>query len=138
MPFYEIVYETGRMSVACYETDDEAYRAIGEQHRRAMNGEAAGPIGGPAERVAAVYKYDEHPDEYNADQTMSADVFKKEIEKRIDAVKDKNGVVAIDQFVFEVRGIAHPMVDDIDTPFASRYRAKEAKQLDLSKLGEVA
>lgn len=136
--FYEIVYETGRMSVASYESDEEAMLAIGEQHRRAMNGEAAGPIGGPAERIAAVYVYDKHPDDYNADQTMSADVFKKELAARVDAVKDENDVVSIDQFVFEVRGIAHPMVDEIDKPFASRYRAKEARQLDLSKLGEAA
>lgn len=134
MPFYEIVYETGRLSVAQYGDDEEALSAIGEQHRRAKNGEAGGPIGGPAERIRAVYVYDKHPDEYNYDQTMSADVFKKELAARVDAVADENGVVSIDQFVFEVRGIVHPMVDSIDTPFASRYRMKESKQLDLSSL----
>jgi hypothetical protein len=126
------------MSVAEYADDAEAMSAIGEQHRRAMNGEAAGPIGGPAERIAAVYVYDEHPDNYNADQTMSADVFKKELLARVDAVKDKNDVVSVDQFVFEVRGIAHPMVDEMKKPFDSRYRAKATKELDISKLGEAA
>ena len=131
--FYETVYETGRMSVACYENDEEAQRAIGEHNRRAMNGEAGGPLGQPAERIAAVYVYDEHPNEYNADQTVSADVASSEVESLIKATKDKNGVISLDQLSLAVRGLSHPMVTDGDT-FDSFFKMKEKKKLNLSFL----
>jgi hypothetical protein len=114
MPFYETVYETGRMSVAEYQDDDEAKSAIGEHHRRAVMGEVGGPIGQPAERIVAVFVYGEHPNEYNPDQTMSADVLEKELAALVKKVKDKNGVVAVDQFVTEVRDLTYPMVPTDD------------------------
>ena len=131
--YYETVYETGRMSVACYEDDAEAKSAIEAHHRRALNGEPGGPLGQPAERIAAVYVYDEHPNEYNPDQTLSADVASKEVEALIRATKDKNGVVSIDQLALDVRGLSHPMVTDGDT-FDSFFKMKEKKKLDLGFL----
>lgn len=139
MPFYEIAYETGRMSVANYADDDEAKRAIGEHNRRAVNGEAGGPIGHPAERIAAVYVYeDRHPDEFNADQTMSADVFEKEVLALIKERKDKNGVVSIQDMALETRGLSHPMIADADkkAPFESAYKLKEDRKLALDFLKE--
>ena len=95
MPFYETVYETGRVSVACYADDAEAQSAIGEHDRRARAGEIGGPVGQPAERIAAVYVYNEHPDDYG--KTVSMDVAKKEVEAVIKAVADENGVVDMEQ-----------------------------------------
>ena len=135
--FYETVFETGRVSVAMYESEAEAKSAIGEQHRRAMNGESAGPLGGPAERIAAVYIYDEHPNNFNVEQTMSADVMEKELSSLVKAMKDDNGVVAIDQLTLGVRGLSHPMVDTLEKPFDSRFKMKESKKLDLSFLEGV-
>ena len=132
MPFYETVYETGRMSVACYEDDDEAKAAIAAHHERAVTGQPGGPLGAPAERIAAVYVYDKHPNEYNADQTLSADVAEKEVKELIAAAKDENGVITTDQLAIAVRGLSHPMgaVDG----FNSRFRMKETKKLNMNFL----
>lgn len=133
MPFYETVYETGRMSVACYEDDEEAKRAIGEHHGRAVSGQPGGPLGQPAERIAAVYVYDRHPNEYNPDQTMSGDVAEKEVGALIKKMKDENGVVSIDHLTLAVRDLTHPMTTG-RAGFDSFYKAKETKKLDLSFL----
>ena len=130
MPYYEVVYETGRMSVANYEDDAEAQKALGEHNSRAMKGEAGGPIGQPAERVAAVYVYDSHPNDYNDEQTMSADVASKTVSELINETKDKNGVINLDALAVGVRGISHPMSDA--EGFESRYKMKEKKKLALN------
>jgi hypothetical protein len=133
--FYETVYETGKMSVASYEDDAEAQRAIEDHHRRALNGESGGPLGQPAERIRAVYVYDEHPNEFNVEQTFSAEVAGKEMDRLIKEVKDKNGVVAIDELATRVRDLSHPMVDvQSGEPFQSYYKMKEKKQLNLNFL----
>lgn len=65
--YYEIIYETGEHSVACYQDDEEAARALSEHHRRAMNGEKfqtrdpQDTPAGPATRIKRVIKYSEHP-----------------------------------------------------------------------------
>ena len=145
--FYEITYETGRVSVAEYATEDEAKSALAEQHRRATNGEPGGPVathpaglaGEPnwaAERIAKVRVYDKHPNEYNPDQTMSAEVLKKALDDMIDSGKDENGVVALDQFVLAVRGLSHPM-QGREHSFDSVFRMEEKKELNLAFLGGV-
>lgn len=133
VPYYEIVYETGRMSVACYENDDEAKEGIGAHHARAVRGEAGGPLGQPAERIAAVYVYEKHPDNFNADQTMSADVLNKELSNLVKDSADENGVVNVDQLVLGVRGLTHPMTDKV-SGFDSRYKTKETKKMTLAFL----
>lgn len=133
MPFYEIVYETGRMSVAEYADDEEAKSAIGAHDARARAGDVGGPVGQPAERIANVYVYDKHPDDFG--KTVSADVAKKELDAVLKAVADENGVVDMEELAYAVRSAGHPMVDSLSKPFESRYRAKESKQLDLSFLG---
>lgn len=134
MAWYEIIYETGRTSVAFYDDDDEANRAVGEQHRRAVAGEPGGPLGVPAERVKAVFVYDKHPNEYNPDQTMTADVAKKELASLVDSSQDENGVVAIDQLALGVAGLSHPMVVS-KKPFESNFKMKEARTLTLKLEG---
>lgn len=136
MPFYETVYETGRMSVAEYADDDEAKLALKAHHDRAINGQPGGPIGQPAERVAAVFIYPKHPDAFNAAQSASADVLKDEVNELINKMKDENGVVSIDLFAMEVRGLSHPMADERKASFDSFYKMKEAKKLNLAFLSE--
>jgi hypothetical protein len=135
MPFYEIVYETGNVSVAEYADDAEALAAAGAQDQRAREGGAAGPQGGPAERVAKLYKYDQHPNEYNPDQTASAEVVEKEISELIKATKDKNGVVNIDQLALEVRGLSHPMTSK-EHAHDSQFKMKEKGVLTLEGGGK--
>ena len=133
--FAEIVYETGRMSVACYEDEAEMQAALKAHNDRAKVGEAGGPVGAPAERIAAVYVYDQHPDNYNNQQTMSADVLEKEVGALVKAAADENGVVAIDQLVLGVRGLSHPFKDDADREgFDSFYKMKEDKKVPLTFL----
>jgi hypothetical protein len=131
VPFYEIMFETGRSSVAFYEDDAEAERAIGEHHRRAVNGEAGGPIGAPAERVAKVRVFAKHPNEYNAAQTMSGDVMEKEVSNLIKASVDENGVLSVDQLALQVRGLSHPMVIGKENTFDSNYLMKPDREMKL-------
>jgi len=135
MPFYEIVYETGNVSVAEYADDAEALEGAGAQDKKAREGGQAGPQGGPAERVAKIYKYAEHPDNYNTEQTASADVLQKEVSELIKALADKNGVVSIDQLTLEVRGLTHPMTTK-ESPFDSQFKMKEDAVLTLDDGGK--
>jgi hypothetical protein len=134
VPFYEVTFETGRSSVACYEDDAEAKRALAEHHRRAVHGEVGGPIGGPAERIAKVRVYKEHPNEFNAAQTMSADVVEKEIGALIKGLADDNGVVSVDRLAMEVRGLSHPMVTGKEHSFDSNFLMKEDREMKLDFL----
>lgn len=134
--FAEIVYETGRMSVGEYANEDELKSALKAHYDRAVAGEPGGPVGQPAERIAAVYVYSQHPDDFNQAQTMSTDVLNSELSALVKKSANKDGVVAIDQLVLGVRGLSHPMVDeDARTKaFDSFYKAKEDKKLNLSFL----
>lgn len=133
--FAEIVYETGRMSVGEYATESELKEGLLAHHQRAVQGKPGGPLGQPAERIAAVYIYDKHPDAFNHAQTMSADVLTKELGALVKDAADENGVVAVDQLVLGVRGLSHPMVAEADLDgFDSRYKMKESKKLSLAFL----
>lgn len=130
MPYYEVVFETGRVALANYADDAEMQKACGEQDRRARTGAQGGPQGGPAERVAKVYKYERHPNDYNLAQTMSAEVLAKETAQLAKALADDNGVVNIDQLALEVRGLSHPMVNK-EHPHDSQFKMKEEAVLTL-------
>lgn len=134
--FAEIVYETGRMSVGEYGSEEELKSALKAHHDRAMSGEPGGPVGQPAERISAVYLYDEHPDSYNVDQTASADVVEKEVAELVKKMKDKNGVVNIDTLAMAVRDISHPMLQGTDRKdaFDTFYKVKEKGKLNLDYL----
>jgi hypothetical protein len=132
MPFYEITFETGRSSVAFYADEAEALSACGEQHRRATAGEPGGPLGVPAERVKKIREYVDHPNDFNPDQTMSAEVLTKEAASLIKALSDENGVVDIARFSVEVRAIAHPMVQSKADSFDSNFKMKETRELKFS------
>jgi len=130
MPFYEVVFETGRVSVAEYADDAEALEGCGEHDKRAREGGQSGPQGGPAERIAKLYKYDRHPNDYNAEQTASADVVTKEVAELVKVMKDSNGVVNIDQLALAVRSLSHPMADK-EHPHDSMFKMEEVGVLTL-------
>jgi len=134
--FAEIVYETGRMSVGQYDSEGELKSALKAHNDRAKAGEPGGPVGQPAERIAAVYTYDSHPDGYNVEQTASADVVEKEVAELVKKMKDKNGVVAIDALSLAVRDLSHPMKQGTDRAdaFSSFYKTKEQGSLNLDFL----
>lgn len=132
MPFYEITFETGRSSVALYKDDAEALAANGEQDRRARAGEPGGPLGVPAERVKCIRVYDEHPNEWNVEQTMSADVATKEVGALIKNLKDENGVVLLPVLAMQVQGLSHPMVSSKESSFDSNFKMQEKKELALA------
>jgi hypothetical protein len=132
MPFYELVFETGRNSVAFYETDEEAVVAVKAHHDRAKAGMVSlmsEPGSPPAERIVRVLAYDHHPNDLNTDQTMSADVLEKELKTLINRLSDENGVVAVDRLAVEVRALTHPMVLAPGS-HDSIYKMAEAKELD--------
>ena len=129
----EIVYETGRVSVGQYDDEKQLKEALKNHNDRAKNGEVGGPIGAPAERIAAVYLYDKFPGNFNPDQTMSAEVLNKELSALVKASADDNDVVAIDQLVNKVRGLSHPMNEKV-SGFDSRFKMKESGKLDLAFL----
>lgn len=138
MPYYEISFEPGTTAVAFYEDDEEMKRALGEHHRRAKNGEPGGPIGQPAERVAAVREYDVHPNEFNPSNTMSAEVAKKEVTAMIDAAgKSNEGVIPIDQLAIKVRELTHPMVDAKEHAHDSMFKMEEKRVVPVDFLEEV-
>jgi hypothetical protein len=148
VPFYEVTFETGRSSVANYADEAEAHRALKEHNRRAMSGEAGGPVaghgGGPgnpnwaAERIAVVREYAKHPDEFNPEQTMSGDVLKEQMVVLIDDAADANGVVNLQDVGERVKGLAHPMKNrDEGDPFGSTYKMEEDRVLDLGFLTDA-
>jgi hypothetical protein len=134
MGFYEVVYETGEVSVADYADDAEALSALGEQNRRAVSGEQAGPQGGPASRIAKVFKYNEHPGSLNEDGTLTAEVLNTELTDLVKQYTDKNGVVNVLAFAEGVTGLVHPMNLGDVAPHDSKYKMTPTGELDLKTL----
>lgn len=131
MPYCEIIYETGRSSVAYYETDDEAKQAIKAHHERALKGESGGPTGAPAERIKRVLVYPKHPNDYNTDQTMTADVATEEVAALIKAVSDDNGIVHVGALSQHVQALSHPMVASKETAFDSNFKMKQDREMKV-------
>jgi hypothetical protein len=134
MPFYEVVFETGDVSVLNCDTDEEALSGLTEQNRRATQGQAGGPQGGPASRIAKVFKYDAHPASLNEDGVISADVLKSELADLLKQYTDKNGVVNVLTFAEAVTGIAHPMIQGPVEGHNTRYKMESTGELDLAAL----
>jgi hypothetical protein len=133
--FLEVVYETGRMSVMEVDTLEEGLEGLRVHNDKAKKGEPGGPLGQPAERVAAVYQYDGHPNDYNEDQTMSAEVAEKTVKELIASTKNKDGVVSLDNLAQQVRSLSHPMNNENEIEgFGSRYKVKEEKVVDMAFL----
>ena len=135
----EIVYETGRSSVANYADESEAMAAVKAHHDRAKNGQSGGPDGAPhipAERIVKVLVYDKHPYNFNTDQTMSAEATSSAVAELVKKYSDDNGVVNLARLAAGVVDLSHPMV--ASGPHESNYKMQEARELDLSGLEEAA
>ena len=133
--FVEVIYETGINSVACYDTEDEALSALKAHTDRAKAGLSGGPVGAPhipAARVKKALVYDKHPNDYNVEQTLSADEVSAALADLVKKFSDKNGVVNVSVLADEVRGLTHPMVNS--GPQESNFKMQESKELDLSYL----
>jgi hypothetical protein len=136
MPHYEVIYETGEVSVANYADDAEAMKALTEQNLRATTGRDAGPQGGPASRIAKVFIYDEHPGSLNEDGGLSADVLTSDLKDLVKQYTDKNGVVNVMVFAEAVAGLVHPMVPGDINPHDTRFKMESSGELDLSTLNK--
>ena len=129
MPFWEVIYETGNMSVISVDDEKAAKAGLAEQHRRARDGEVGGPTGHPAERIKRVLVYDTHPGE---DQTgLHKDEALARAKELINALADENGVV-------DARAVADAFVpvplDGSAGPHDSKHFAKETDELTLDFL----
>lgn len=146
MPFYEIIYETGNRSVIQADSDEEAMQGIKNHHQRAAKGEVGrgestertdlspGEAGYnpmvmdyPAERIARVLVYENHPGTYAEDQTVSKEVFNEQLKAYL---ADKDVVNVMDFSAF-----ARDLVDPHAQPEArhdSQYKMEEESELDLS------
>lgn len=132
--YYEVIYETGEMAVCNYEDDAVALRALGEQQRRAVAGLEAGPQGGPANRVARVFKYDTHPASLNEDGGLSADVLLSSLKDLVKEYTDKNGVVNVMMFAQAVPLLVHPGQTGELSPHDSKFKMQDNGELDLKEL----
>ena len=100
------------MSVMEVADQAEAMSFAAEHTRRAMSGEkslASDPSSPPAVRVAKLFFYDNHPNEYNAADTLTLDELKVALPKLVDNLADGNGVVPVGVLASEVRALSHPM-----------------------------
>lgn len=123
--YYELVFETGTKSVAFYETDEEMFGAVKAHNERALKGEVGGPSGHTAERIHHVEKYEDHPGNWNVDETMSADVAKKELSAAIEEMAD-GGVVSIPELGARIRNLSNPMVE-APGPQESAFKAESVQ-----------
>lgn len=132
--FYEIIYETGNYSVACYENDDEALQAISEHHRRAVSGEPAQATNsqmGPAERIVKVLKYDEHPANFLESQAVPVGDVTSAVEEAISKFK-VGDLVSVPEIAGAVREMTSPLIED-SAPHESNYKMDSVDELSSEK-----
>jgi|SRR6187549_2592922 len=122
--FYELIFESGAHSVACYDSEEEMLLAVGAQHLRATKGEDGGPAGNNAERIVKVLEYANHPGDGFANQ--SSDVVKKELESAMKELDD-GGTVDIMALSEAVKEIGNPTVAEPGR-HDSMFKAKEDKE----------
>lgn len=124
--FYEIIYENGEVSVASYDTDEEAIAAVTEQHNRAKAGGKNGPQEAPASRIVRVLVYANHPGDYGTNAGMSKDEVSASIK---DLLKDID-VVDVQHLAASVSNLNHPMQTP-ETPHDTRFKQPEDRELEL-------
>lgn len=132
MPYYEVIYETGAHSVADYADDAEALTATQAHNDRATRGErrlSDDPNSSPAERVVRVLKYDKHPGDYGANQSMSADVAKNALADVLTA-STVDGVVDLNAVQNAIREMSSPLAVK-ENPHDSQFKMQETEELEL-------
>lgn len=153
MPVYEIIYETGNHSLAEYENDTEAAKALTEHHNRAVNGLSAVPESSPrtdltpgelaatgqqtwnAERVKKVLVYDAHPATLNEDQTLTADELLAALPDVVKSLSDDNGVVRLPELESRIRSLSDPRNPTKSHAHDSNYKMEESRQLEPTLWG---
>jgi hypothetical protein len=132
MPFYEMIFEDGSYSIAFYETDEEGVAAAEEHHNRAKRGErallSADDSNVRAVRVVRLLKYDRHPDDLLAEQTLPADEVKAQLNDLVKSVTEGD-VVHVPALAAAVRNLTNPLVES--GPHESNYKAQEAGEVEL-------
>lgn len=124
--YAEVIYETGSKSVMFVADEAELLEGLSAHHARATSGEAGGPTGAPAERISRVEIYDHHPDELNADQTVSSEVALEELKGFL---KGKDAV-NVHELANAVRELSSPVVPfDEQDRLASMYKMTATKTL---------
>lgn len=137
MPFYETIFENGRSSIGFSKSDEDFLRGAGEQHRRAKMGEVGGPTGHPAERIVRAFVYDQHPNEFNPADALTADELKKMIPDLIKKLEDQNGVVSVGRLAVEVRALSHPMLDN-SGPHESNFKMQEVRVIEADVIEKAS
>lgn len=130
MPYAEFIFETGRHSVGFYEDEAEVLAAAKAANDRAKNGLpqlANHNDSAPAERIARIELYNNHPGDYGSDQLLTTSVAKKQIEDLLGAMEE-NGKVEVDQLALQVRNLSSPHIAK-EHPHDSQYKQKADKVL---------
>jgi hypothetical protein len=129
MPYYEIVYEPGNHSLAHYESDEEATNALNAHHERAKTGEAgitgSGGPEWPAERIARVFVYDNHPADFGVGQKVKAD----DVISQVSSMADADGLVNAPEAAAAVRASTSPFVEPSEA-HGSIYAMPETHELN--------
>lgn len=124
--FYETVYEDGTVSVAEYASDEEAKRAIAEQHERAKTGQKNGPQEAIATRVAKVFVYPNHPGDYGTEGGLSSD----EVKASLTAMLKGVDVVNVQELANAVSALNHPMKPESHV-HDSKFKQDAERELEL-------
>lgn len=122
--YYEILYETGAHSVACYEDDEEMLAAVTAHHARATNGELGLNVAGGhnAERIVKVLKYEVNPGEgVPVDQKTALKLVADTVEEHT----ADNGAVDLVGLAQVLRDAASPTVES--KAHESNYKAEETE-----------
>jgi|SRR5687768_9653722 len=139
MPFYELIYETGAVSVANYADDAECLRAVSAHHDRAKTGVPAlttpdNEPNRPSERIARVLKYDVHPVEYGTGQEIAVDEVKSKLNEALTNL-EHDGTVRVPDLAAAVRDMSSPLVSlkDRKSMHDSNYKMQEAEELSSDR-----
>ncbi len=145
MPFYETIFETGDHSIAFYEDDEEASRAMGAHHDRAINGESGKAHSTPrndlpstvpdpdfpATRVTRALVYENHPADYGVGNEVEA----KEAGAKLQAaVKEltNDSTINVHELANAVRELSSPLVVQRGNRHDSSYKMAEGRELELN------
>lgn len=138
MPFYEVIYETGNHSIASYEDDEEANQALTAHNDRAKSGQPGTPESTarpdvpdqstqtwPAERIARVLVYNDHPATYNESQAVDPNV----LQQAAEANTNPDGTVNAMQAAASIREATSPFVPQ-EGPHDSSYAMQADHELN--------
>jgi hypothetical protein len=133
MPYYEVIYENGEVAVLSGDSDKQVLSGLEEHHKRALEGQPAGPAGGAASRVKRVLAYEDHPGDYRASGQVDAKDVKKEVDSLVAALTDPAGQVNVLALAEYVKTLVHPM-NAIEHAHDSRFKAAEDHEVELTFL----